>query len=74
MFRGGGMPSWALALRLMGLGWYVAGSIVGGIVAGMWLDRWVGTRFLFVLLGVLLGSTVVFYGLYKMVRSALGQK
>ena len=62
------MPAWALALRLIGVGWFLAASVIIGIVAGLWLDRWLGTKILFTLLGVLVGTTVAFYGLYQMVK------
>ena len=62
----------ALALRLMGLGWYIAISIVLGIVGGWWLDRWLGTLPLFTILGVLAGSGVAFYGVYKMILPLMG--
>lgn len=57
-----------IALQLLGLGWYVALCIVGGVVGGVWLDRVSGLSPLFTLLGVLLGTVAAFYGLYKMVR------
>ncbi len=56
-----------LALRLMGLGWYVAMSIILGTAGGLWLDRRLGTLPLFTLLGVIAGSGVAFYGVYRMV-------
>lgn len=62
------MPTWALALRLMGVGWYVAASVVIGIVGGYWLDRWLGTTIVFTIVGVVLGTTIAFYGLYRMVQ------
>ena len=65
------MNWWVLALRLAGLGWYVALCIVIGVVAGLWLDRTVGTIPIFTLLGVVLGSIVAFWGLYKMVYPLL---
>ena len=60
-----------LALRLLGLGWYVAMCIVIGAVGGIWLDRVSGLTPLFTLLGVLIGTVAAFYGLYKMVRPLL---
>ncbi len=65
------MNWWVLALRLAGLGWYVALCIVFGVVAGLWLDRAIGTIPIFTLLGVVLGSIVAFWGLYKMVYPLL---
>ncbi|MEK7777090.1 MAG: AtpZ/AtpI family protein [Chloroflexota bacterium] len=61
-----------LALRLMGLGWYIAISIILGIVGGWWLDRWLGTLPLFTILGVIAGSGVAFYGVYRMILPLMG--
>ncbi len=55
-----------LALRFLGIGWYVALCIVVGIIGGLKLDDAVGTRPLFTLLGVLLGTVAAFYGIYKL--------
>lgn len=68
------MPTWALALRLMGVGWFVAASVVIGIVGGYWLDRWLGTTIVFTIVGVVLGTTVAFYGLYQMVKPLMGDQ
>ena len=56
-----------MAMRLLGLGWYIAASIVLGVGSGLLLDGWLGTVPLFTLLGVLVGSVVGFYGMYRMV-------
>lgn len=61
-----------LALRLMGLGWYIAISIILGIVGGWRLDLWLGTLPLFTILGVIAGSGVAFYGVYKMILPLMG--
>lgn len=67
---GGGMNrrGFVIAMRLLGLGWYVAIAIILGIAGGIWLDNRMGTLPLFTLLGVLLGSVAAFYGLYRMVE------
>lgn len=65
------MKLWVLAVRLTGLGWYVALCIVFGIVGGLALDGLLETKPLFMLLGILLGSVVAFWGLYKMVQPLL---
>ena len=57
-----------LALRLIGLGWYVAACIVIGVIGGVALDKWLGVEPLFTLLGTLLGTAVAFYGLFKMIQ------
>ncbi len=68
------MPTWALAMRLMGAGWFVGASVVIGIVGGYLLDKWLGTTVVFTLLGVVLGTTVAFYGLYQMVKPLMGDQ
>lgn len=57
-----------LALRLTGLGWYVAACIVIGVVGGVALDKLLGLEPLFTLLGTLLGTLAAFYGLFKMIQ------
>ena len=52
--------------RLLGFGWYFASAIIGGLVGGYFLDRWLDTRPLFILLGLLLGTAAGFYGMYRM--------
>ena len=65
------MVWWAVALRLTGLGWYIAACIVIGILAGIGLDKLLGTRVLFTLIGIILGSIAAFWGVYKMVLPIL---
>ncbi len=60
-----------MALRVAGLGWYVALCIVFGVVGGLWLDSKVDTSPLFMLLGTILGVVVAFFGIYKMVLPLL---
>ena len=65
------MNRWVLALRLTGIGWYVAFCIVLGVVGGLWLDGLTGTKGLFLILGTVLGSVVAFWGVFKMVQPML---
>ncbi len=66
------MPPWvATALRLTGLGWFVAVCIVLGIVGGLWLGKLTGQVALLVLVGTVLGSVVAFYGVYRMILPAV---
>ena len=62
-----------LALRLLGMGWYIALCIVLGVGGGLWLDRRLNVLPLFTLVGVVLGSALAFYGVYKMVAPLLGE-
>jgi F0F1-type ATP synthase assembly protein I len=61
------------AARLLGIGWYLAISIVGGIVGGLLLDGWLDTKPLFTLLGLVLGMVVAFYGAYKALRQVMAE-
>ena len=66
------MPQWvATALRLTGLGWFVALCIVLGILGGLWLGNVTGQVALLVLVGTVLGSVVAFYGVYRMIIPAV---
>lgn len=63
-----------LALRLLGMGWYVGICIVLGVLGGRWLDDKLHTSPLLVIVGLLLGIFAAFYGLYKMILPNLNQK
>lgn len=63
-----------MALRLMGMGWYVGICIVLGVLGGRWLDNKLHTSPLLVIVGLLLGIIIAFYGLYKMILPNLNQK
>ncbi len=65
------MTWWTVALRLTGLGWYIAFCIVGGVLGGVGLDKLVGTLPLFTLVGTVLGSVVAFWGVYRMILPVL---
>jgi MFS family permease len=65
------------AVGLLGIGWYFAASIVGGIAGGLLLDSWLDTKPLFTLLGLLAGLLLAFWGGYKLlvqVISGRGQE
>ena len=61
-----GMNRWLAALKLVGVGWYISGSILLGILAGRWLDSKFDTEPLLVIVGLILGLTIAFYGVYRM--------
>jgi len=54
------------ALRLLGIGWFFAISIVGGMGLGFLLDGWTDTTPLFSLVGLAIGLLVACYGGYKL--------
>jgi uncharacterized membrane protein len=55
------MRRWEAAFRLVGVGFFIGGAIVAGVLLGHWLD----TR-LFWLVGLILVLIVAFYGVYQM--------
>jgi len=71
MSRSPGFERYAVAVRLLGMGWYVATSILGGVLGGLWLDGRTGLDPLFTLLGLMLGLVAAFYGVYKMAAPLL---
>jgi len=60
------MSRWTAALRLVGVGFFIGGSIVLGVVAGIWLDRQLDTSPALGIVGLFLGIVVAFYGVYRM--------
>ena len=61
------MPWWLVALKLTGLGWYVALCVLSGVILGLWLDRTFGITPVSTVVGTVLGGAVAFWGLYRMV-------
>ena len=68
------MKRWEAAFRLIGVGWYVSGCIVLGVVAGIWLDNKLNTKPLLVIVGLILGIVVAFYGVYRMILPNINKK
>ncbi len=60
-------------MRLMGLGWYVALSIIGGIGGGVLVDSWLGTEPIFTLIGLFGGLLLAFWGGYFLLMEAIGK-
>lgn len=61
----------AVVLQLIGVGWYIALCIVGGLFLGLWFDGKLGSLPVFTIVGVLLGVVLAFYGVYKMLLPIL---
>ncbi|MFC1892550.1 AtpZ/AtpI family protein [Chloroflexota bacterium] len=66
-----GMERWRLAMRLVGVGWYIGLCIFLGVWGGIWLDKWLDTKPLFVIAGLILGLTIAVYGVYRMLIPAM---
>jgi len=60
----GDIKRWRGALSLLGIGWYIGLSIIAGVLGGLWLDNTFNTKPLFVIIGLILGLVVAFYGVY----------
>jgi len=62
------------ALRLVGMGWYVGGCIVAGVLGGLWLDGKLNTTPILVIVCLLLGIIIAFYGVYRMILPSINKK
>ena len=56
------------ALRLVGVGFFIAGAIILGVLGGRWLDGRLGSEPFWTIAGLILGIVVAFYGVYNMIR------
>jgi F0F1-type ATP synthase assembly protein I len=76
MDHGSSGPPDSAGLRgrdLLGLGGFLVGAVVGGLVIGLFLDAAFDTSPLFVLLGIFLGIIGAGAGFWVKVRDALRQ-
>ena len=63
-----------MALRLVGVGWFIGGSIVLGVVAGRWLDSKLNTEPILIIVGLILGIVIAFYGVYRMLQPTMNNR
>ena len=68
------MSRWKAALKLIGVGWYVGSCIVLGVFGGLWLDNKFNTRPILVIVGLILGVFVAFYGVYRILLPLISNK
>ncbi len=68
------MKRWEAALRLVGMGWYVGICIVLGVVGGLWLDKKFNTEPTLVIVGLISGVVIAFYGVYRMILPNINKK
>jgi len=68
------MSRWVAAMRLIGVGFFIGGSILLGVFAGRWLDSRLDTEPVFVIVGLFLGIAVAFYGVYQMLLPLISNR
>ncbi len=68
------MEKWVYAFRFVGIGWYIAICIGGGIWGGLWLDSKFGSSIIFTLAGVFLGLVVAALGTYRMIEPLIKEQ
>lgn len=56
------------------MGWFVGLSILLGVLGGLWLDGKFGTKPILVIVGLILGVVVAFYGVYQMLLPLIRNK
>lgn len=61
-------------MRFIGVGWFIAISILLGVLGGLWLDNKIGTKPIMVIVGLFLGLVVAFYGVYKLLLPLMRNK
>jgi ATP synthase protein I len=68
------MNRWVAALRLTGVGFFIAACILLGIFVGLWVDGKLNTEPFFMIGGLLVGLVVAIYGVYRMIQPLMGNK
>jgi ATP synthase protein I len=68
------MDRWIPALRLTGIGFYIAACILIGVFTGIWLDNKLNTNPWFMLGGLVFGLVIAVYGVYHMIQPLLNNK
>ncbi len=66
------MKNWPAAMQLLVVGFYVAFSLIIPTGIGLWLDKRASHEFpLFTLIGLGVGTIIMIYGVYLMVKPFL---
>ena len=68
------MQRWVAALRLVGVGFFVGGSILVGVVIGRWLDTKLNTEPIWMIAGLVLGLVIAVYGVYQMLCPLINKR
>jgi hypothetical protein len=65
------MKKWVPAFQFLGIGFYIAICIGGGIMLGLWLGN---KKPVFVIAGLIFGLVLAVVGVYNMVKPLLNNK
>ena len=68
------MSRWGIALRVVGVGWYIGICILLGVWGGIWLDDKLNTQPILVIAGLILGIITAFYGVYRIILPNISKK
>ena len=68
------MNRWNDAVRLVGVGFFIGGSIVLGVFFGLWLDGKLGISPIMTILGFFAGLIIAGLGVYRMLIPLLNNK
>ena len=68
------MSRWVAALRLSGVGFFIAACILLGTFGGLWLDGKLNTKPFFMIAGLVFGLFVAVFGVYQMLRPLISNK
>jgi ATP synthase protein I len=60
------VDKWIPGIKLIGVGFYICACIFGGALVGIWLDNKFNTKPIFILIGLILGLVVAFWGVYQL--------
>jgi F0F1-type ATP synthase assembly protein I len=66
-------PSWAYFALFSEIGLLLLVTTLGGALAGLWLDRQIGTLPIFVVVGLLVGLGVGALGVYRLISRFLAR-
>ena len=58
----------------MGVGWYIGTYIVLGVLGGLWFDDKFNTTPIMVIVGLIVGVIIAFYGVYRMILPTINRK
>ncbi len=65
------IKGWPAAVQLLIVGFYVALSLLVPVGIGFWLGQKLGHQFMFPLIGLGVGTLIMVYGVYRLVRPFL---